>query len=68
MGGPAPVVTGDFRLGDVRHITASSARIAAELGWRAQQPWHEAVRAFARAPMRLRVEAHHQPAAAPIPD
>ena len=34
-GGPAPVVTGDYRLGDVRHITASSRRIAAELGWAA---------------------------------
>ena len=34
-GGPEPVVTGEFRLGDVRHITASSARIRDELGWRA---------------------------------
>ncbi|WP_353828440.1 NAD-dependent epimerase/dehydratase family protein [Agromyces sp. SYSU T0242] len=33
MGGPAPVVTGEYRLGDVRHITASSARARAELGW-----------------------------------
>ncbi len=30
-----PVVTGEFRLGDVRHITASSARIRDELDWRA---------------------------------
>jgi dTDP-L-rhamnose 4-epimerase len=34
-GGPAPVVTGEYRLGDVRHITASSARITADLGWKA---------------------------------
>lgn len=34
-GGPEPVVTGQFRLGDVRHITASSERAATELGWRA---------------------------------
>lgn len=34
-GGPAPVVTGEFRLGDVRHITASSERIRTELGWTA---------------------------------
>ena len=27
-GGPAPVVTGEYRLGDVRHVTASSERIA----------------------------------------
>ena len=33
--GPEPVVTGEFRLGDVRHITASSVRIRDELGWQA---------------------------------
>ncbi len=33
--GPEPVVTGEYRLGDVRHITASSARIQDELGWQA---------------------------------
>ena len=32
-GAPAPQVTGQFRLGDVRHITADSARARAELGW-----------------------------------
>jgi dTDP-L-rhamnose 4-epimerase len=31
--GPAPVVTGGYRLGDVRHITADSARLKTELGW-----------------------------------
>lgn len=35
LNGRDPVVTGDFRLGDVRHITASSARIQNELGWHA---------------------------------
>jgi len=34
LGGPEPVVTGEYRLGDVRHITADSARIRTELGWR----------------------------------
>ncbi|GAA1226668.1 hypothetical protein GCM10009665_16510 [Kitasatospora nipponensis] len=29
-GGPAPVVTGEYRLGDVRHITADSGRLRAE--------------------------------------
>jgi dTDP-L-rhamnose 4-epimerase len=52
LGGPAPVVTGEYRLGDVRHITASSERIAAELGWRAEQPWAGAIRDFAAAPLR----------------
>lgn len=32
--GPAPVITGAYRLGDVRHITASSARLRDELGWK----------------------------------
>ena len=35
-GGPDPVVTSGYRLGDVRHITASSERIAHQLGWRAR--------------------------------
>ncbi|MFC4119093.1 NAD-dependent epimerase/dehydratase family protein [Nonomuraea zeae] len=34
-GGPEPVTTGDYRLGDVRHIVASPARAAAELGFTA---------------------------------
>lgn len=33
MGGPDPVITGRFRLGDVRHITADSTRLMDELGW-----------------------------------
>ncbi len=41
--GGEPVVTGDFRLGDVRHITASSVRIQNELGWRATVPLAEGV-------------------------
>jgi dTDP-L-rhamnose 4-epimerase len=31
--GVRPVITGSFRLGDVRHITADSSRLRAELGW-----------------------------------
>ena len=33
MNGPDPVVTGQYRLGDVRHITADSTRLREELGW-----------------------------------
>jgi dTDP-L-rhamnose 4-epimerase len=33
MSGPEPVVTGQYRLGDVRHITADSSRLRSELGW-----------------------------------
>lgn len=36
LGGPEPVVTGGYRLGDVRHVTASSDRAAEALGWRAR--------------------------------
>ncbi|MGC5165185.1 NAD-dependent epimerase/dehydratase family protein [Luteimicrobium sp. DT211] len=32
-GGPSPVVTGEYRLGDVRHVTASSERLRRETGW-----------------------------------
>lgn len=38
-GGPAPVVTGRYRLEDVRHITADSRRIRAELGWVPREPF-----------------------------
>lgn len=32
--GPSPIVTGRYRLGDVRHITADSSRLRAELRWK----------------------------------
>jgi dTDP-L-rhamnose 4-epimerase len=31
--GKTPVVSGDYRLGDVRHITADSSRLRDELDW-----------------------------------
>ena len=34
VGGPEPVITGRYRLGDVRHITADSRRAQQVLGWR----------------------------------
>ena len=49
-GGPRPVITGEYRLGDVRHVTASSDRIARELQWRAAVPFAEGVAEFAAAP------------------
>jgi dTDP-L-rhamnose 4-epimerase len=50
-GGPEPVVTGEYRLGDVRHITADSARLRAELGWKAEIAFTEGMREFATAPL-----------------
>lgn len=50
-GGPEPVVTGEYRLGDVRHITADSSRLRAELGWKPQVGFEEGMREFARAGM-----------------
>ncbi|MER5525693.1 NAD-dependent epimerase/dehydratase family protein [Streptomyces sp. NPDC002677] len=47
-GGPMPVVTGEFRLGDVRHITADSSRLRADLGWKAEVGFAEGMREFAR--------------------
>jgi dTDP-L-rhamnose 4-epimerase len=34
---PSPVVTGEFRVGDVRHIFADPSRAARELGFRARE-------------------------------
>ncbi|MBL1086162.1 NAD-dependent epimerase/dehydratase family protein [Streptomyces actinomycinicus] len=48
-GGPAPVVTGEYRLGDVRHITADSARLRTELGWKPEVGFAEGMREFAAA-------------------
>ncbi|MBD0676507.1 NAD-dependent epimerase/dehydratase family protein [Streptomyces sp. CBMA156] len=51
-GGPMPVVTGEYRLGDVRHITADSARLRGELGWRARVAFADGMTEFATAPLR----------------
>ncbi|MDQ3465644.1 MAG: NAD-dependent epimerase/dehydratase family protein [Actinomycetota bacterium] len=54
FGGPAPVVTGDYRLGDVRHIVASPDRARGELGFSAGIGFAEGMREFATAPLRGR--------------
>jgi dTDP-L-rhamnose 4-epimerase len=53
---PAPVVTGNYRLGDVRHITASSARLRNELGWTPATTFDDGMREFATAPLRAAVQ------------
>ncbi|SKB40346.1 dTDP-L-rhamnose 4-epimerase [Arthrobacter sp. 49Tsu3.1M3] len=50
--GPAPIVTGEYRLGDVRHITASSELIKSDLGWAPTVDFEEGMREFATAPLR----------------
>ncbi|MFD4908506.1 NAD-dependent epimerase/dehydratase family protein [Kitasatospora purpeofusca] len=52
-GGPAPVVTGEYRLGDVRHVTADSARLRAELGWLPRVSFDRGMAEFAAAPLRV---------------
>ena len=59
-GGKAPVITGEYRLGDVRHITASSARAGQELGWSAAEPFATGMGEFATALLR-------QPAQTAVP-
>ena len=54
-GGKPPVVTGEYRLGDVRHITASSARLREELSWEPSITFEEGMREFATAPLRASV-------------
>jgi dTDP-L-rhamnose 4-epimerase len=51
-GGRTPVITGDFRLGDVRHVVASPAAAAAGLSFRAQTGFAEGMAEFAHAPLR----------------
>ncbi|TDE54723.1 NAD-dependent epimerase/dehydratase family protein [Nonomuraea mesophila] len=50
-GGPEPVTTGEYRLGDVRHIVAAPHRAAAELGFRARTGFAEGMKEFAGAPL-----------------
>jgi dTDP-L-rhamnose 4-epimerase len=51
-GGPQPVVTSEYRLGDVRHIVACPDRATAELGFRAMIGFAEGMKEFAGAPLR----------------
>jgi dTDP-L-rhamnose 4-epimerase len=45
-GAPRPVRTGEYRRGDVRHVFASPARAAAELGFQACESFEDAMREF----------------------
>jgi dTDP-L-rhamnose 4-epimerase len=49
---PQPQVTGDYRLGDVRHVFASARRARAELGFTAHEDFAAGMAEFANAPLR----------------
>jgi dTDP-L-rhamnose 4-epimerase len=52
VGGPSPTVTGEYRVGDVRHVFASPAKAARGLGWRAAVDFQTGTKEFATASMR----------------
>jgi dTDP-L-rhamnose 4-epimerase len=52
FGGPAPQVTGGYRLGDVRHVVASPEAAASGLGFRAETSFSAGMAEFAHAPLR----------------
>jgi dTDP-L-rhamnose 4-epimerase len=52
FGGEEPLVTGDYRLGDVRHVFASTALAAELLGFRPAVSFEAGVAEFALAPLR----------------
>ena len=49
---PAPEVTAQYRLGDVRHVFASAARAGEQLGFLAGEEFEAGMEEFARAPLR----------------
>jgi dTDP-L-rhamnose 4-epimerase len=48
LDGPPPIVTGQYRLGDVRHITADSSRVRAVLGWLPEVAFEDGMAEVAR--------------------
>jgi len=49
---PGPVVTGEYRLGDVRHVFASPALARERLGFEARVAFESGMRELARTPLR----------------
>jgi len=47
-----PLITGEYRLGDVRHITASPERARQLMGFEAKVSFEQGMRQFARVPLR----------------
>jgi dTDP-L-rhamnose 4-epimerase len=57
LGGPRPRATGAFRLGDVRHVFASTERARERLGFEALVDFESGIAEFAAAPLRDAVPA-----------
>ena len=51
-GAPVPAVTGEYRLGDVRHVIGSTDHARAALGFEARVGFESGMAAFARATLR----------------
>ena len=51
-GAPEPVTTGQYRLGDVRHVFASAERARTVLGFAAREDFDAGMAEFASAPLR----------------
>jgi dTDP-L-rhamnose 4-epimerase len=49
---PRPVVTGQYRLGDVRHVFASVEKAREGLGFAAEEDFAAGMAEFSRAPLR----------------
>jgi dTDP-L-rhamnose 4-epimerase len=56
-GAPRPIVTGEYRLGDVRHVFASVELAEQALGFRAREDFHAGMAEFAHAPLRAAARA-----------
>lgn len=50
--GPAPIITGEYRAADVRHVVAAPERARLELGFTAAIGPEKGIAAFAHAPLR----------------
>ena len=57
LAGPTPVVTGEWRPWDVRHVFASGSRARRILAYEAAIPFGVGIREFARAQLRVAVQA-----------
>jgi dTDP-L-rhamnose 4-epimerase len=53
---PEPQITGEYRIGDVRHVFASAERASRELGFDAQEDFEQGMEEFATAALRAPAE------------